>query len=87
MRAEDRRYEDNDLLLAAAEAGLGIALLRSPLADTSLRAGRLVKLGELTIENTAAHWIITRIDEERPAVLQTAERLLSALDVERIERR
>ena len=37
--ARDRRFEDYDLVLAAAEAGLGVALLRAPLAASALASG------------------------------------------------
>jgi len=76
-RARDRRFEDYDLVLAAAEAGLGIALLRAPLAASVLASGRLVQLNDHVIHNKASHWIVTRADEDRPTLLRLIERMSS----------
>ena len=43
-RTQDRRFEDYTLVLAAAEAGLGVALARTPLADAYLRRSELVRV-------------------------------------------
>ena len=42
-RAQDRRFEDYNLVLAAAEAG-GVALARVPLADAYLKRSELVRV-------------------------------------------
>ncbi|WP_368563250.1 LysR substrate-binding domain-containing protein [Pseudoxanthomonas sp. UTMC 1351] len=76
-RARDRRFEDYDLVLAAAEAGLGIALLRAPLAVSALASGRLVPVSDHVIHNKASHWIVTRADEDRSSVLRLIERMSS----------
>ncbi len=74
-RASDRRFEDYDVVLAAAEAGLGVALMRSPLALSAIAEGRLVQVSQRTITNPASHWIVTRSGEERHAVLRLVERM------------
>ena len=58
-KAADRRFEDYDLVLAAAVAGLGIALLRSPLADDQLRSGALVRLTRVAIPNVSGHYLVS----------------------------
>jgi DNA-binding transcriptional LysR family regulator len=74
-KQDDRRFEDYDLVLAAAEAGLGVALLRTPLADAYLNSGRLVRISRASIANTHGHHLVMRSGEDRPAVLRVAERL------------
>lgn len=76
-RARDRRFEDYDLVVAAAEAGLGVALARSPLIEERLAAGRLVRLADREIRNPWSHHVVTRADEDRPSVLALAEELLN----------
>lgn len=76
-QAHDRRFEDYDLVLAACSAGLGIALLRTPLADTYMSSGRLVQVSKRSIPNTQGHYLATRADESRDSVLKVAERLES----------
>lgn len=76
-KSADRRFEDYDLVLTAAKAGLGIALLRSPLADGALATGRLVRVAKSAIRNAAGHYIVMPADEGRASVLQVAEKLLS----------
>lgn len=73
--ARDRRFEDYDLVLAAAEAGLGVALLRAPLAAPVLASGRLLPLSDHVIDNPASHWIVTRAEEDRASVLRLVERM------------
>ena len=73
--ARDRRFEDYDLVLAAAEAGLGVALLRAPLAASALASGRLLQLSDHVIDNPASHWIVTRAGEDRATVLRLVERM------------
>jgi LysR family glycine cleavage system transcriptional activator len=76
-RASDRRFEDYDVVLAAAEAGLGVALMRAPLALSAIAEGRLVRVNRKSIPNPASHWIVTRSREERHAVLRLIERISS----------
>ena len=76
-RAADRRFEDYDLVLAAAEAGLGVALLRSPLADDRLRSGALVRISRLAIPNVAGHYLVSPRGGLHPAGEQVASEMLS----------
>lgn len=75
-RWQDRRFEDYDTVLTAAEAGLGVALLRSPLADAAVKAGRLAYVSLCAEPNPAAHFVGMRSGERRTAVLEVARRLL-----------
>lgn len=76
-KAADRRFEDYDLVLAAAEAGLGVALLRSPLADDRLRSGALVRVSRNAIPNVSGHWLVSARGALPTAHLRVAEGLLS----------
>lgn len=71
----DRRFEDYDLVLAAAEAGLGVALLRTPLAHAYVTNRRLVRISRASIPNPHGHHLAMRPGEDRSAVLRVAERL------------
>lgn len=74
-RWQDRRFEDYDSVIVAAEAGLGVALLRAPLADISVAADRLAYVATRAEPNPAAHFVCLRAGEERAAVLELAARL------------
>lgn len=76
-KAADRRFEDYDLVLAAARAGLGVALLRSPLVDDALDDGRLVRIARPAMPNVAGHHLVTLSGESRAPVLHLAGRLLT----------
>lgn len=77
-RAHDRRFEDYGLVLAAAEAGLGIALARRPFADQAVRAAGLVPLSERDIESPLTYYVVQRPSESKAAVLALSRRLLRA---------
>lgn len=77
-KAEDRRFEEYDLVLAAAEAGLGVALLRMPIAHQYLNSGRLQRISRTSIPNELGHYLVMRRDEDREAVLRVADRLQRA---------
>jgi LysR family glycine cleavage system transcriptional activator len=74
-RPQDRKFEDYDTVLAAAEAGLGLAMLRAPLATPWVRAGRLTALESAAMVNPARHWLVTDRDEGRERVIEAAARL------------
>lgn len=74
-RSIDRRFEDYDLVLLAAQAGLGIALARLPLAQPWLADGRLVAVSNRGIANPLAHYVVQRPDEDREPVLRLQARL------------
>jgi LysR family glycine cleavage system transcriptional activator len=78
-RNQDRRFEDYSSVLAAAEAGLGIALARSPLADGYLARGTLVRLKRAQVANPLAYYLVTARNEQRPAVQAAVARLKAAL--------
>ncbi|WP_407352369.1 LysR substrate-binding domain-containing protein [Luteimonas sp. R10] len=77
-KAADRRFEDYDLVLAAARAGLGVALLRAPLVDDALADGSLVRVARPEIRNTAGHYLVCAPGEARVPVTRLAARLLTA---------
>lgn len=76
-KSADRRFEDYDLVLTAAQAGLGIALLRSPLADDAVASGRLVRVAKPAIRNVAGHYLAMAAAEDSESVRQVADKLLA----------
>lgn len=75
-RWQDRRFEDYDAVLAAAEAGLGVAMLRLPLAQPWLDRGALMLLDGDPILNAAGHYVCTAQTEQRAVVARLVTRLL-----------
>lgn len=74
-RPQDRRFEDYTLVLAAAEAGLGIALARAPFSDRAIRAAGLVRLGEHEVPSPLTYHLLTRTGGARPAVAALTARM------------
>ena len=77
-RWQDRRFEDYDTVLAAAVAGLGATLLRLPLMQASLDRGDLVEVSERRLRNRKGHFVCHRSGEEKPSVIELADRILAA---------
>jgi len=75
-RGGERRFDDYDLVLAAAEAGLGIAIARWPLAAAALDSGRLVRLRGPEFAGPKAHHIVTRSGEGRAVIHQLSDALM-----------
>src|SRR5262249_40364600 len=75
-RGGERRFDDYDLVLAAAEEGLGVAIARWPLAATALNSARLVKIGGPEFSGVKAHYIVTRSLENRPLIRELAAALV-----------
>lgn len=82
-RWQDRRFEDYDTVLAAAKAGLGVALLRRPLVEPGRALSGLVRVSDRVSPNPKQHYICLRAGEGRGAVLELADRLVAiqAIDV------
>ena len=74
-RPHDRRFEDYGLVLAAAEAGLGIPLARLPFAQAAIDAAGLMRLSTREVANPLRYHVLTRLGEVRPAVLALVSRL------------
>ncbi|MGK6318005.1 LysR substrate-binding domain-containing protein [Sphingomonas sp. DT-204] len=74
-RWQDRRFEDYDTVVVAAQAGLGVALLRLPLVQEVVDQGGLRPISTRSTVNPAKHFICTRENESRAAVLEVADRL------------
>ncbi len=58
-------YADGGLVVDAAVAGQGIALVRQSLAAPDLSVGRLVRLGDRSITDVHAHFIVWRADNPK----------------------
>ncbi|MBB6426899.1 LysR substrate-binding domain-containing protein [Sphingopyxis sp. JAI128] len=74
-RAQDRRFEDYDLVLQAAAAGLGLAMLRIPTARDRYGEEILLPISEDTIDNPLAHYMVSRESEVRGHVLEARTRI------------
>jgi DNA-binding transcriptional LysR family regulator len=74
----DRRFEDYDTVLAAAERGLGIALCRQPLATGWPTLGRLIPVSRRGEPYSAAYFVCTRPGESRTSVVKLADRIHQA---------
>jgi LysR family transcriptional regulator, glycine cleavage system transcriptional activator len=74
-RPMDRRFEDYDLVLEAAAAGVGVALIRLPYAADWLASGRLRRAARGSIPNASAHFAVTRRGDARPPVQTLLARL------------
>jgi len=77
-RGGEHRFDDYDLTLAAAEAGLGITLARRPLADAFLKSSRLGEVGAPAIASERGHYVAVRTGEARTDVLRLRDRLIAA---------
>lgn len=85
-RADDRRFEDYDLVLAAAEGSLGLALLRLPLAQDRLEKGTLVQVSSRSRPNPLAHYVGHRRDERRDEVRHFVDRLCNQTGATAVDR-
>lgn len=74
-RSQDRRFEDYDLVLQAAAAGLGAAILRIPTALDTFWGPSLVPIDDRPIANPAAHYLVSRTSENREHVLEAKQRI------------
>jgi DNA-binding transcriptional LysR family regulator len=77
-RAQDRRFEDYTLVLAAAEAGLGVALARVPLADAYLQRSGLVRVSRHEVASPLTYYFVHAKGESRPEVLALIDRMQAA---------
>jgi DNA-binding transcriptional LysR family regulator len=82
-RAQDRRFEDYNLVLDAAAHGLGIALARPPLTEDILAHGRVVAVDKRTVLNPVAYWLDRPEGKLRPAAAELARRIMKAARVEK----
>lgn len=75
-RGGEQRFDDYDLALGAAAAGVGVALARMPLAGTYLKSAGLIRLADGEVDSGREHWLVMRPSEGRRPVLRLAERIL-----------
>lgn len=76
-RARDRRFEDYPLCLAAAEAGLGVALAQCPLIDEVIGGMNLVRLPFPEAASPLSYFFLFAPGSPRPAVNRLVERLVA----------
>jgi len=65
-RAIGPLFEDGQLTLNAAQAGLGVALLREPLVEKELRSGRLVRLFDIALDDGRDYYLCSRTNTDLP---------------------
>ncbi|RFC68473.1 MULTISPECIES: LysR family transcriptional regulator [Mesorhizobium] len=82
-RAQDRRFEDYNLVLDAAANGLGIALARPPLALAQIESGRLACVDSRSVANPVSYWMDRPIGPVRPAAETLAQRIAQAAELDR----
>jgi LysR family transcriptional regulator, glycine cleavage system transcriptional activator len=73
----DRVMGDHTQSLAAAEAGLGVALMAYPVAPLTLLDRDLVRIDLPGVTNPLFFFVITRSDETSSEILEMADALLS----------
>jgi len=81
-RAQDRRFEDYNLVLDATAHGLGIALARPPLAHAQIESGRLVCVDSQSVANPVSYWMDRPVGPVRPAAAMLAQRIADAAQLE-----
>lgn len=81
-RAQDRRFEDYGLVIAAAQAGLGIALARVPFADQELEKVGLVKLDSAAVPSPLTYHIVVAQRENRRSVVEFCRRLRETVEAQ-----
>ncbi len=74
----DRRFEDYNLVLAAAANRHGIALARPPLAASALAQGAIVRVDARTVLNPVAYWLDRPIGPLRRAAAILARRIMAS---------
>jgi LysR family transcriptional regulator, glycine cleavage system transcriptional activator len=74
-RPADRRFEDYDMVLASIKAGLGVGLLRLPIAKHLLKAPGIVLLSKRGVLNPLRHHILVSKTETRQHVLELVGRM------------
>lgn len=87
-RAQDRRFEDYNLVLNAATHGLGVALARPPLTVAQIADGRLVPADTRTVLNPVSYWMDRPVGRPRPAAAELARRIAAeaGLAADKVER-
>lgn len=68
-----RQFLDHDVTIEAARQGLGVVLLRAPMAASALLDGRLRTLGFPLLQSAKGHHVVVRAGESRPHVLRLVE--------------
>jgi DNA-binding transcriptional LysR family regulator len=81
-RPQDRRFEDYNLVLAAAAHGLGIALARPPLTASQIEAGSIVAVDDRSALNPVSYWMDRPVGRPRPAAVELARRIGDAAGLE-----
>lgn len=71
-----RRFVDYDLAIEAARRGLGVVLLRLPLASHAVADGSLVLLPLPDLVSDRGHHVVSRAKESNPRIVALADALI-----------
>lgn len=74
--ADGPHFEDTEALLAAAEAGAGVALARRTLVEAQLADGRLARLWDIGMADVHAHYLVWRPDSDKLPAIEALRRWL-----------
>ncbi|WP_414712665.1 LysR family transcriptional regulator [Sphingopyxis sp.] len=77
LSGSKRQFLDHDVAIEAARQGLGVILLRAPMAASALYDKSLAALPFPAISSTRAHYLAVRAGERRPSVLALVDELVS----------
>jgi LysR family glycine cleavage system transcriptional activator len=72
------RYDSAQLVLDAAAAGQGVAILVDLLADADLESGRLVRPFEITAPSPWTYYLVTRPEDDAEPHIQAFREWLHA---------
>lgn len=81
-QSDRRRFTDYDITIAAAREGLGIVLLRLPLAADSLNDGSLCELDVPDFSPQRGHHLVSRINESHPRTIRAISAIKRLASVE-----
>jgi LysR family glycine cleavage system transcriptional activator len=70
--------EDPGMLIAAAAAGLGVALAPALLVAEDLRSGRLVRVPGIEAPSSSAYWLVWNNGSQKAALIEDLGRWLAA---------
>jgi LysR family glycine cleavage system transcriptional activator len=80
-RLKGPSFSDGHLLVRAAVAGQGLALIRDVYAQDDLASGRLVRALDVGWPTQFAYYAVTRLDrEQKPAIRQFRKWLIDEAD-------
>jgi len=75
-RGQDRRFEDDNLVIDACRQGVGVALARPPLSDAAMASGHLVRICDRETDNRMSFHLVRPDGPMGASSTELARRLL-----------